>query len=330
VNPIRISGESGSLDLYVLNPAFDALDKQVTTFNNNEIDPDASILSLSQVSASAGFAVMMLPGNESTPRPEFFRDAQPWGIPLTLRWPGEFEDVLLLNYSGESVTYSAAGDRPHIAGEREARTGSGGLERLMGSASFEAETDAAIGLFRVAGSRITRYLLTNVSRFVVDGTPLVSILEGTANVSLSATSIHIDRDDIDFIFYAPGVEEVLCGRHSLAVIRDAGYIRRDWSRGGSGPPKSARHLQVRTYPNPFNVTTRVFVELGERTSVTVTVYDALGREVRRIWSDVLPRGGNVLEWDGKNNRGHRVTTGVYFVRAQIPGNAQTTKTVLIK
>ncbi|HET9326019.1 MAG TPA: immunoglobulin-like domain-containing protein [Candidatus Eisenbacteria bacterium] len=64
-------------------------------------------------------------------------------------------------------------------------------------------------------------------------------------------------------------------------------------------------------PNPFRFSTMLRFSLGERSRVTVTVYDAAGREVGRPLDDDVAAGSHAVRWPGK---GPSPSSGVYFVR----------------
>ena len=71
------------------------------------------------------------------------------------------------------------------------------------------------------------------------------------------------------------------------------------------------------YPNPFNPETWIPYQLAEATDVTLTIYDIRGREVRRLALGHRPAGlyynrGRAVYWDGRNQIGEKVATGLYF------------------
>ena len=71
------------------------------------------------------------------------------------------------------------------------------------------------------------------------------------------------------------------------------------------------------YPNPFNPETWIPYQLAEATDVTLTIYDIKGREVRRSALGHRPTGvyrsrGRAAHWDGRNQIGEKVATGLYF------------------
>jgi hypothetical protein len=179
------------------------------------------------------------------------------------------------------------------------------------------------------GERVEKYLISNASSFHFDGLPLLTIDDGTVNASLSGRVIHIDREDADFSFYGPMIEEVRYRDTTIPIVHENGFVRRDASPGTSLPEDPA-YVHVRTYPNPFNIATTVAVDVGTTAPVSVTLYDAKGRVVRVIWNGTLVRGRHLLAWNGTNESGLAVASGVYFVRAQVPGGTQTAKLILLK
>ena len=71
------------------------------------------------------------------------------------------------------------------------------------------------------------------------------------------------------------------------------------------------------YPNPFNPETWIPYQLAEATDVTLTIYDVRGRKVRRLALGHRPTGvyrsrGRAAHWDGRNQIGEKVATGLYF------------------
>jgi PKD repeat protein len=99
----------------------------------------------------------------------------------------------------------------------------------------------------------------------------------------------------------------------------------DHSTPAAGPP--VLHQNV---PNPFNPSTTVYYDLPEASFVNVQVFDVSGRLLRTLVRGRQPAGSRSVEWDGRDGGGQPVSSGVYFVRLQTPGLAQTRKIVLIK
>ena len=68
------------------------------------------------------------------------------------------------------------------------------------------------------------------------------------------------------------------------------------------------------YPNPFNPTTTVKFAIEKNSNATVAVYDILGRKVATLVADQLTPGFYSTIWNGSDDRGHAVSSGVYYVR----------------
>ncbi len=73
------------------------------------------------------------------------------------------------------------------------------------------------------------------------------------------------------------------------------------------------------YPNPFNMETTIVYQLPKTSEVILTVYDTQGHIVRRLIQGNKAAGSYTLRWDGSNQSGNRVASGIYFYRIRITG-----------
>ncbi len=76
------------------------------------------------------------------------------------------------------------------------------------------------------------------------------------------------------------------------------------------PPKDFDLEQ--NYPNPFSGATVITYRLLAPSEVQLTIFDVLGREVKKIYLGAKAAGAHQLFWDGENDAGERVAAGVYF------------------
>ena len=83
-------------------------------------------------------------------------------------------------------------------------------------------------------------------------------------------------------------------------------------------------------PNPFNPVTRISYELRTAVNVTLRIYDVDGRRIRNLVATRQGPGLFTSEWNGTNNRGQRVASGIYFYRLVAGSFVQTKKMVLLK
>jgi aminopeptidase N len=87
---------------------------------------------------------------------------------------------------------------------------------------------------------------------------------------------------------------------------------------------------AQNYPNPFNPGTWVSFSLPHRSSVTLTVYDPLGREVAVIARGQFEAGTHTVRWEGMDAGGRRVASGTYFYRLTAGAYAETRRMVLVR
>jgi hypothetical protein len=84
------------------------------------------------------------------------------------------------------------------------------------------------------------------------------------------------------------------------------------------------------HPNPFNPSTTIPFSLSRGGMVELSIYDATGRRVKGLVKGALPAGGHETVWDGTDDRGRSVASGVYFARLGHAGGYATLKLVLVR
>ncbi len=90
------------------------------------------------------------------------------------------------------------------------------------------------------------------------------------------------------------------------------------------------HLS-QNYPNPFNPVTQIQYELKKAGTVSLKIYDPLGRLVKTIVNTFQSPGLYAVRWDGKNTNGAPVPSGIYFYKLQIDRKfVKTRKMMLIQ
>ncbi|MCH7529058.1 MAG: T9SS type A sorting domain-containing protein [Candidatus Marinimicrobia bacterium] len=77
-------------------------------------------------------------------------------------------------------------------------------------------------------------------------------------------------------------------------------------------------FELINYPNPFNPATTIEFTLPRREPVRIVVYDLLGRSVRQLTSATLEPGRQSISWDGRDDHGRQVATGMYIYRLLVP------------
>ncbi|UCF04187.1 MAG: T9SS type A sorting domain-containing protein [bacterium] len=87
---------------------------------------------------------------------------------------------------------------------------------------------------------------------------------------------------------------------------------------------------AQNYPNPFNPLTAIRYSVKNRDAVTLKIYDVTGRLVRTLVNEIKEPGAYTVAWDGYNDRGAGVASGIYFYRLAAGDFVQTRKMVLLR
>lgn len=212
----------------------------------------------------------------------------------------------------------------------------GSRERYRGPLSETTEGglvgDAAVGGIRTKDFRVTGRRIS----FMIGGTADPGLF-----IALRDSRSHrfILRDSpAGLETLEPRVWEVdsLYGRLVYIEIVDgsaSGHINVDEivEAGEPVPPPDAPfpgHL-FDPYPNPFSGGVVMSVRMDRDASVTVDVYDASGRRVKRVFSGNVRMGRINFGWGGTNDGGDQAAAGVYFVRVAADGVSRAIKMVKV-
>ncbi|HEX9916422.1 MAG TPA: T9SS type A sorting domain-containing protein [candidate division Zixibacteria bacterium] len=87
---------------------------------------------------------------------------------------------------------------------------------------------------------------------------------------------------------------------------------------------------AQNYPNPFNAETAIEYSLVRNCQVKLVIYNILGQEVKTLVNEQQTVGRKKVIWDGKNQNGETVSSGIYFYRIQAEGFVQSKKMLLLK
>jgi hypothetical protein len=113
-------------------------------------------------------------------------------------------------------------------------------------------------------------------------------------------------------------------------------LRFSYSIGGNpsaviGRVSASRFYALdQNYPNPFNPETRIQFSIPKTHQTLLRIYDAIGREVRTLMDRVVETGEYVVHWDGKDNNGAAVASGIYFYRLSSGDFVSTKKMILVR
>jgi flagellar hook assembly protein FlgD len=84
------------------------------------------------------------------------------------------------------------------------------------------------------------------------------------------------------------------------------------------------------YPNPFNPSTVISYSIPNVSYVSLKIYDILGREVKTLINSEQNIGIHNVQWNGDNNYGNKVSSGIYLYRIEAGNFIMTKKMILLK
>ncbi|HPF69054.1 MAG TPA: FlgD immunoglobulin-like domain containing protein [Candidatus Krumholzibacteria bacterium] len=117
-------------------------------------------------------------------------------------------------------------------------------------------------------------------------------------------------------------------QYTVAAVRtDGGEVR---SPAVSVTMAVAGLALAQNRPNPFNPSTSVDFTLDRSTAVNLRVYDAAGRLVRTLVSEVRPAGRHTATWDGRDDAGRRVASGAYVCRLEAGLSVRAVRMTMLK
>jgi len=294
-NPVVIGGVGGWMDIHVVAPAIGTLTAATSRFDNGHEDPDATVISLSATDNAAHFTFLMLMRDGNTPALTPQIVDSPWGESFVIQWSDSISDAFTRNHSGERI----------------------GFHGFV--------TDATMTLTRSASRALTGFVITGATAFEWSEIPWVTVADGPLGVSYGGGEIHIDRRDAAFRIYAPGDVTVFHRGSPVRTRRDGDYVVSAQYEASSVPG-----VTIASYPNPFNTDTRIEITMARAGHLKVEIFDAAGRRVRSLWEGEASFGKQFVVWDGGNDKGNPVASGVYLVRAVSPDGVASLKLVRIR
>ncbi len=84
------------------------------------------------------------------------------------------------------------------------------------------------------------------------------------------------------------------------------------------------------YPNPFNPSTTISFTIPSTEKITLKIYDMMGREVKTLINETMPSGTHVVTWDGTDNKGTPMASGVYLYILKAGNHTLSKKMTLMK
>lgn len=164
-------------------------------------------------------------------------------------------------------------------------------------------------------------------------TPVVGDIDNDGNLDLMMTTANNDLVFVNFTgsSFDSTSSPVAFWHYNRRMNNSTSCWRQPTSvAAGDSYPLPREFELFQNYPNPFNPGTVIEYSLQRPTEVSLSIFNVLGRKVRSYHLGVQPKGRNRLLWDGGDDAGVDVASGVYFYRIQTGTTSQTRKMVKLK
>ena len=121
----------------------------------------------------------------------------------------------------------------------------------------------------------------------------------------------------DILVYAPGIPFLNDLIYFKSDSLEIGQLPFEWPLTSVPIVKEQNpesFALAQNYPNPFNSETVIEFNLPQFSEIELAVYDVSGREIKTILSGQLPPGTYSKKWNGTDNSGNALASGIYFIR----------------
>jgi hypothetical protein len=96
------------------------------------------------------------------------------------------------------------------------------------------------------------------------------------------------------------------------------------------PELAVKYELHQNYPNPFNPTTTIRFTIPRSVKVELFVFDITGRRIKTLVSKQMPAGTHAVQWDGTDNSGKKVASGIYFYQIKAGNYVDVKRMALVK
>lgn len=128
-----------------------------------------------------------------------------------------------------------------------------------------------------------------------------------------------------------GVIMIISNDPNAALVTIPVMLMTDPIGGIGGTPSPAdKFYLAQNYPNPFNPSTTIHYNLPKSANVSLKIFNALGQEVKTLVQENQAAGEQSIAWDGKNNSGNPVSSGVYLYVLKSGSEVLSRKMLLLK
>ncbi|MFQ5675889.1 MAG: FlgD immunoglobulin-like domain containing protein, partial [bacterium] len=144
------------------------------------------------------------------------------------------------------------------------------------------------------------------------------VVATTSNTNWTDTSFQINTSSSDKVHYRITAVDQANNESDYSNTVNSGTDDIPIPKKGAETLALPKEIALRpNYPNPFNPETQIKFELPEPAHVTLKVYNVLGKKVRTLVNGDFEANFHTVRWDGKNDSGKDLSSGVYIYTIQV-------------
>lgn len=113
------------------------------------------------------------------------------------------------------------------------------------------------------------------------------------------------------------------------TIADMGCFYFDQLVGINNNQCSIIDFQLSNYPNPFNPTTLILFSIPEDSNINLSVYNMRGQKINTLTNDDYTKGSHSVTWNGEDESGKQVGSGIYFYKLNVNGKTELVKKCML-
>ena len=293
-----------------------------------------------------------------------YRDLAVWGTPTVSQF-GPVEEPVIIWFTGDVdsgaisqeeedslIAFLDAGGRLFLSGQNivENLSPSSSLLTDYLSVSYGGQSTTTIargvegnavtgglGLFALAGPGSPGNQ-SSLDILLPTGNADSAMLYGITGETVAAVSVEDSQSGYKIFLTGFGFEGIVSGNNRLEepislLANVLIWFGLDITIVGTKDEKPAVATEFsleQNYPNPFNPSTTIIFSLTEDADVTLVVYSILGNRIATVYSGRAGMGRHEFEWNGKNDSGRAVSSGIYLYRLDVGVNFLTRKMLLLK
>ena len=194
----------------------------------------------------------------------------------------------------------------------------------------------------VLGAAVGLYAETTLVALLTAGTSAVDAITQAAQATgayalgaLDGAGVELDDSDHDYVAGGNGRLVFQVGNNCIPRNQHVS-VTSQWVSTGTAGVNSDESLIPKefalydNYPNPFNPTTQIAVDLPEAAVTEITVWNIMGQRVATLYSGDLNAGHHTINFNGRDYNGKQLTSGMYLYRVAAGKYNATKKMTLMK